>query len=188
MKQHRQELLTNITYEALARMVASLGINIAAHSRSTSPCVYRAAENIGMWIRVGSLAAPTRRDRQQVIKTQQGRLVMARVAPRIYTHQVDLVRLESVVQQLRQDQRVQVTLLDGGQQTGIVSAVPVMQVFFDPQGREGMNAMVKLDHRAGDQDCTLWLDEIASITRLPNPSPPQPSNAWPPDPNAPVIE
>ena len=113
---------------------------------------------------------------------------MARVAMRVYTQQADLARLEAVVLQLRQDQRVQVTLKDGSQQTGIVSAVPVMQVFFDPHGREGMNALVKLDRHDGDQDCSLWLDEIASITRLPNPSPPPPTNAWPPDPNAPVIE
>ncbi len=113
---------------------------------------------------------------------------MTRVATRVYTHQVDLARLESIVLQLRQDQRVEVTLLDGTRQSGIVSAVPVMQVFFDPHGREGMNALVKLDRHDGVGDCSLWLDEIATITRLPNPSPPQPSNAWPPDPNAPVIE
>jgi hypothetical protein len=113
---------------------------------------------------------------------------MSRVVTRVYTHQADLARLEAIVLQLPQDQRVQVTLLDGTQQVGIVSAVPVMQAFFDPRGREGMNALVKLDRHDGDQDCTLWLDEIASITRLPNPSPPQPTSAWPPDPNAPVIE
>ncbi len=113
---------------------------------------------------------------------------MARVATRACTHQTDLARLEAAVLQPRQDERVQVTLRDGTQQTGIVSAVPVMQAFFDPRGREGMNALLKLDCHDGDQDCTLWLDEIASITRLPNPSQPQPTNAWPPDPNAPVIE
>ena len=63
-----------------------------------------------------------------------------------------------------------------------------MQVFFDQSGHEGMNALVKLDCHDSGQGCTVWLDEIASITRLPNPSPPQPTNAWPPDPNAPVIE
>ena len=113
---------------------------------------------------------------------------MARVATRVYTNQADLARLEALVLQLLQDQRVQVMLKDGSYQTGIVSAVPVMQVFFDPHGCEGMNALVKLDRHDGAQGCTVWLDQIASITRLPNPSPPQPTNAWPPDPNAPVIE
>ena len=113
---------------------------------------------------------------------------MASVATRVYTHQDDLAGLQAIALQLRQDQRVQVSLHDGSQHTGIVSAVPVMQVFFDPHGREGMNALVKLDGQTGDQDGMFWLDEIASVTPLPNPSPPQPSSAWPPDPNAPVIE
>ncbi len=113
---------------------------------------------------------------------------MAREATRVYTQQDDLARLEAIALQLPQDQRVQVTLRDGSQQTGIVSAVPAMQAFFDPHGREGMNAMVKLDRQTGDQGCTMWLDEITSVTRLPNPSPPQPTNAWPPDPNAPIVE
>jgi hypothetical protein len=141
-----------------------------------------------MAIRVGSLVARLTAIGNKVIQTDQGRLVMARVATRVYTNQTDLARLEAIVLQLRQDQRVHVTLQNGSQQTGTVSAVPAMQVFFDPHGLEGMNALVKLDGQTGDHDCTFWLDEIASVTRLPNPSPPQSSNAWPPDPNAPVIE
>ncbi len=113
---------------------------------------------------------------------------MTSVATRVYTSKDDLDRLQAIALQLSQDQRVQVSLHDGSQHTGIVSAVPVMQAFFDRHGLEGMNALVNLDGQTGDQDRTLWLDQIASVTRLPNPSPPQSSSAWPPDPNAPAIE
>ena len=40
-------------------------------------------------------------------------------------------------------------------------------------------------HAGGLHD--LWLDEIRAVTRLPNPSPPEPSRrTHPPDPNAPT--
>lgn len=120
---------------------------------------------------------------------------MARVAARVYTLQGDLARLEAIAQQLPQDQRVQITLHDGSRREGMISATPGLQAFFDPHGREGMNALLKLDTQdacvntsRASTNCTLWLDEIASVERLPNPSPPQPSRAWPPDPNAPTTD
>jgi hypothetical protein len=70
-----------------------------------------------------------------------------------------------------------------------------MLVFFDPDGREGMNATLRLEAFLDDgrpHPTTLfniWLDEIDAVTRLPNPSPPEPSlRSRPPDPNAPVVE
>ena len=118
---------------------------------------------------------------------------MTRVAARIYREAAEIARLELLAQQLPQDQRVQLTLDDGSTVRGMVSATPGMQVFFDPVGREGMNALVRIetegsDHRADDRDRTLWLDQIIEITRLPNPSPPEPSRAQPPDPNAPTVD
>ena len=118
---------------------------------------------------------------------------MTRIASRVYLEAADVARLETVAQQLPQDQRVQLTLDDGSTLRGIVSATPGMQAFFDPAGREGLNALVRIetegsDHRADDRDRTLWLDQIVEITQLPNPSPPEPSSAWPPDPNAPTVD
>lgn len=118
---------------------------------------------------------------------------MTRIASRVYLEAADVARLETVARQLPQDQRVQLTLDDGSQVLGIVSAMPGMQAFFDPEGREGMNALVRIetegsDHRADGNDRTVWLDQIIAITQLPNPSPPEPSRAWPPDPNAPTVE
>jgi Protein of unknown function (DUF3247) len=108
---------------------------------------------------------------------------MARVAPRVYVDDSDIARLEAVALRLPQDARVQVTLEDGDRMTGMVSATPTVQAFFDPNGREGMNALVRLEaflddgrpHPGGLYD--LWLDEIRAVTRLANPSPPEPP-AW----------
>jgi hypothetical protein len=128
---------------------------------------------------------------------------MARVAPRVYLAAGDIARLESIATQLPQDACVQVSLEDGRQLAGMVSATPTVQAFFDPRGVEGMNALLRLDacfddagfddagmdetrlHPAGIHD--VWLDEIAAIARLPNPSPPETSTRrHPPDPNAPT--
>lgn len=118
---------------------------------------------------------------------------MARVAPRVHVDDAEIARLESIALQLSQDERVQITLEDGSRMVGMVSATPTMQAFFDPHGREGMNALVRLEaflddgrsHPGGSRD--FWLDEIRDVTRLPSPSPPEPSNALH-DPNAPTIE
>ena len=82
-------------------------------------------------------------------------------------------------------------LEDGTQLRGIVETQPGVQAFFDPDGREGMNALLRLDASAeagaADRDGIhdIWLDTIRAVTRLPNPSPPQPSTRHhPPDPNA----
>jgi len=128
---------------------------------------------------------------------------MARVAPRVYLAGGDIARLESIATQLPQDACVRVSLEDGRQLAGMVSATPTVQAFFDPRGVEGMNALLRLDacvddagfddgqagdvrvHPAGIHD--VWLDEIGAVTRLPNPSPAETSaRKHPPDPNAPT--
>ena len=118
---------------------------------------------------------------------------MGRVAPRVYVGAADIARLEAVATQLPQDARVQVAMEDGRHVSGMVSATPTVQAFYDPEGREGMNALVRLEaflddhrpHAGGLHD--LWLDEIRAVTRLPNPSPPEASRrTHPPDPNAPT--
>jgi hypothetical protein len=123
---------------------------------------------------------------------------MARVAPRVYVHADDIARLEHLIEQLPESRRVQVLLEDGTRLQGIVELRPGIQAFYDPQGREGMNALLRLeafldDGRTHDGGLDnggvhdIWLDAIREVTRLPNPSPPQPSSrAFPPDPNAPA--
>ena len=133
---------------------------------------------------------------------------MARIAPRVYLAAADIARLESIATRLPQDARVRVSLEDGRQLAGMVSATPTVQAFFDPRGVEGMNALLRLDacfddasfddssckdeatdharlHPVGIHD--VWLDEISAVARLPNPSPAATSaRSHPPDPNAPT--
>jgi hypothetical protein len=118
---------------------------------------------------------------------------MARVAPRVYASAADIARLEALACQLLQDERVEVVLEDGTTLRGVVEYQPSVQMFFDPQGREGSNAQVRLDlalddagRAAGVRD--LWLDDIRGVTHLANPSPPEATTRTsPPDPNAPTI-
>ena len=116
---------------------------------------------------------------------------MARIAPRIHISADDVARLEALARQLPQDERVRIELHDGSTCAGIVEIQPSVQVFFDPQGREGSNAVVRIElmpdpaaNAGGQRD--LWLDEIAGVWRLPNPSPPEASTRTPVDPNAPA--
>jgi hypothetical protein len=118
---------------------------------------------------------------------------MARVAPRVYTRPEDLAVLEARVADLPSHRRVHLRLEDGSEVTGIVELRPAVQLFFDPEGREGINALLRLEaflddgrpHDGGIRN--IWLDEISEITRLPNPSPPEVSSrTHPADPNAPT--
>ena len=115
---------------------------------------------------------------------------MSRVADRVYSDAVDIARLEAVALQLQQDMRVAVALEDGRQLQGIVTATPTVQMFFDPQGREGLNGVVRIEGLPGsDGDHTLWLDRIRAVSPVPNPSPPEASSRiHPPDPNAPTAK
>lgn len=114
---------------------------------------------------------------------------MSRVAPHVHTDAAQIARLETIAQRLSQDSRVAITCKDGRVVHGIVSATPSMQVFFDPQGREGLNAVVQIEVGVGGGDVqSVWLDHIREVATLPNPSPPEPSRAQPADPNAPAID
>ena len=62
---------------------------------------------------------------------------MARVATRVYTNQADLARLEALVLQLLQDQRVQVTLKDGSCQTGSSAPCRSCRCFSTKAGMKG---------------------------------------------------
>lgn len=93
---------------------------------------------------------------------------MARIADRIYTDQQDIARLEATIKGLDIGDRVSLLLEDGEVVQGIVAAKPAVQVFFDHAGREGLNAMVRLDEpamehpeSAGWRD--LWVDAIREV-------------------------
>ena len=115
---------------------------------------------------------------------------MSRIADRVYSDAADLARFEAIAVQLPQDARVAIALDDGSVVQGIVTTTPTLQMFFDPQNNEGLNGVVRIEGLpAGSGDHYVWLDRVRTVTRLPNPSPPEPSSrTHPPDPNAPTRE
>jgi hypothetical protein len=120
---------------------------------------------------------------------------MSRVAPRVHVDADAIARLEATSLALPESARVRVQLEDGSVIEGVVEAAPGIQVYFDPDGREGMQALLRLEEALADGRPqaggirNIWVDEIRAVTHLPNPSPPQPSTrSAPPDPNAPAPE
>ena len=117
---------------------------------------------------------------------------MSRDAPRVHVDPAAIARLEEVALQLPQDARVEVRLDDGTRLRGMVSMTPTVQAFFDPDGREGLNGVARIECESGSGAATgdsryLWLDRIGGVESLPNPTPPQASTRHPVDPNAPAV-
>lgn len=82
-----------------------------------------------------------------------------RTADTVYTRQVDIDRLQALILELDNDDRVALTLDDGRELRGIVAFKPTIQQFFDRSGREGSNAVVRLDQPALENpDAAGWID------------------------------
>jgi hypothetical protein len=120
---------------------------------------------------------------------------MSRDAPRVHVAAAAIARLEAIALQLPQDAQVRLRLDDGRELRGMVGTTPTIQAFYDGDGREGMNAVVRIEsflddgRPRGGGNHYLWLDRIDAVERLPNPSPPEPtSRIHPADPNAPTYE
>jgi len=116
---------------------------------------------------------------------------MTREAPRVHGAQDVIARMEHFARQLPQDACVELRTDRGDCIRGIVSFTPTVQSFYDGDGTEGLNGVVRIEPYLDDgrrHECGLqylWLDEVAHVERLPNPSPPEPS-VNPLDPNAPA--
>lgn len=102
-----------------------------------------------------------------------------RIAPQVYTRSSDIERLRLQVADLDNGAHVELELDDGRHLTGIVAARPTLLTFFDPAGKEGTNASVRLENPALEApDATpgpfdVWLDRVVRIRRLdPRPAPP----------------
>lgn len=94
-----------------------------------------------------------------------------RTAPRVYTRQVDIDRLQSMIFALPNDRHVQLTLDDGRVLTGIVAGRPMTMQFFDAEGREGTNGTVRLEQPALEHPedarwVDLFLDQIVEVRPL----------------------
>ncbi|MCW4454451.1 DUF3247 family protein [Flavobacterium sp. MXW15] len=93
---------------------------------------------------------------------------MARYAPHVYSDQPRIAALEALIAQLPDEARVQLTLDDGTRVLGTVSVRPALQLFFDHDNRQGMNAMVRIDDLDQPvQQHRIWLDRISEVRSLP---------------------
>src|SRR5690606_15827912 len=108
----------------------------------------------------------------------------SRTAPRVHADPAVIARMEALCDTLEQDARIALRT-DGGEWVrGVVSPQPTVQSFFDADGNEGINGVVKVETDDGGARY-LWLDEVAFVEHLPNPSPPEaPDGHRPRDPNA----
>ncbi len=89
---------------------------------------------------------------------------MGQFAECVYTDQADIALLESRAEQLPDEAKVEVVLIDGSKVEGVVSARPTVQMFHDSEGEEGINALVRIDDAQDPERAHyLWLDEILEV-------------------------
>jgi hypothetical protein len=94
---------------------------------------------------------------------------MAQHAERVHTRQQDIDRLSSLCNALDEEARVTVTLASGTTVSGVVLAKPGLQTFVDHEGREGMNAVLKLDNIGGMGVVRyFWLDDVVDVRHQPS--------------------
>src|SRR3546814_19713177 len=112
---------------------------------------------------------------------------MTQFAEHVYTAQHDIARIESWAGQLEDEARVEILLADGARVEGFVAARPPIQVFRDGEGREGMNALVRIDDQAHPEPSHYpWPERLIARRRsgtagerLPGSPPPQHRPAQP---------
>lgn len=96
---------------------------------------------------------------------------MTRNAIRVHRDPAAVARLEALIAALPNGARVELTLEDGSQLRGLIAARPMLQVFFDPEGEEGSNAVARVEPITEDPFALtaprdLWLDSIVAIRDL----------------------
>jgi hypothetical protein len=92
---------------------------------------------------------------------------METLAPNLCTSANAIERIERLATQLGSGLRVRVTLRDANVVTGVVAELPVVQLFRDAQGNEGMNGVARLeDPQVPLWTVYLWLDDMEKVERL----------------------
>src|SRR3546814_13435109 len=76
---------------------------------------------------------------------------MTQFAEHVYTAQHDIARIESWAGQPEDEARVEIRLVDSARVEGFVDGRSTIQVFRSGEGREGMNAMVRIDEQANPE-------------------------------------
>lgn len=93
---------------------------------------------------------------------------MSRNAPRIHTAEAEIQALTSLIVQLPEGRQVELTLDDGSRVLGIVAVQPTLQMFFDGDGRQGSNSLLRLDDiDTPVQQHRVWLDTVVGLRELP---------------------
>ena len=97
---------------------------------------------------------------------------MSRIAPRIHTDPAQIARTEALLPQLDGETQVELILHDGRRLLGTVAVRPTVQQYRNAAGDEGSNGQLRPDdYDTPVQQHHVWLDEIASINRLPPKAP-----------------
>lgn len=96
---------------------------------------------------------------------------MTRTAEQVFTAAEDIARLRCQIEELPNGAHVRLHMKDGSVQRGTVAGRPMAQMFFDPEGREGTNSVVRLEEPAMDHPETaswreVWLHRVERIERL----------------------
>lgn len=95
---------------------------------------------------------------------------MSRTAKTVCTHPREIRRITCLITELPSGGRVRIVERNGQVLTGTVVERPAMQVFEDGDGREGLNAVVRIDDPAAPPwDADLWLTDIRRVESLDEP-------------------
>lgn len=95
---------------------------------------------------------------------------MSRTAKTVCTHPREIRRITRLITELPSGGRVRIVERNGQVLTGTVVERPAMQVFEDGDGREGLNAVVRIeDPAAPPWDADLWLTDIRRVESLDEP-------------------
>ncbi len=92
---------------------------------------------------------------------------MSNIAERVHTDQAQIALIESRIMELNDASAVELSLSDGRKLQGVVTVRPSVQTFRDADGREGINALLRLDdlHEPGKTH-HIWLDQVTDIFPL----------------------
>jgi hypothetical protein len=92
---------------------------------------------------------------------------MGQLAEHVYTDQTSIQHIKSLIRELPANGHVVLLMKDGSSCDGVVATRPNVQLFRDPDEREGINAEVKLERPdVPDWKQNVWLDEIIRVEHL----------------------
>jgi len=88
---------------------------------------------------------------------------VTQLADRVYRDAADIDRLTALIAQLPDEGLIDLQLVDGSWRAAVVTVRPSLQTFLDPDGREGINAVLRIDDPVSGRSDYLWVDEVARV-------------------------